>query len=308
VRPFDSAAIYKAAIELGVDAALVEKEWHAVRAVGIVAAVRNPLVIAHFSGGTALSVGHNLTARFSEDVDFKLRPTRAMGKSALHQAVKTFGAAAREALLAADYVEDKTACADMPDHCFLRLGFKYTSEFATSPGLRAFLKVEMSGEASDAKPVSLDLFCRLSRLAGDQPVPDVQSVAYVSPVETAADKVAALTWRVLARNRNAPTGDPALVRHLYDLHCMREMLESENGFGNKVVDLVRKDAGRGGSDIDRLDPWRSVERAFQRVGNDATYEQEYDQFVGLMCFDTPSPPLREVMDSLMGIVKRHRRR
>jgi len=55
VRPFDKDEINDAAVELKVDPALVEKEWHAVRVVGIMAAKREPFIDAHFAGRTAVA-------------------------------------------------------------------------------------------------------------------------------------------------------------------------------------------------------------------------------------------------------------
>jgi len=310
VRPFDKDEVADAAVELKVDPALVEKEWHAVRVIGVVTTTRHPVADAHFSGGTALSVGHALTARFSEDVDFKIRPRRNMDQPALHRTVQEFAAAVCKALGAVGYTEDPQVRHENAQHCFVRLGFIYHAEFTASQSLRPYLKVEMIGEPSAVRPIPKDLFCRVTRLAAEhapETPPDIVGVPCVDPVETAADKVAALTWRVLTRNRQAPNDDPTLVRHFYDLHCMRTLLATKGSFGHLVVEAIRKDADRGGAVIDRLDPWRSVDLALKRVSSDKAYLREYDNFVGAMCFNNPPPPLPEVMASLTEIVKQHKK-
>jgi predicted nucleotidyltransferase component of viral defense system len=54
--------------------ALVEKDWHVVRALAaITAADKGPFQLV-FQGGTALSRAHRLIERMSEDIDIKIRP------------------------------------------------------------------------------------------------------------------------------------------------------------------------------------------------------------------------------------------
>lgn len=51
---------------------LIEKDWHVVRAIGVLAALDHGIARPVFSGGTSLSIGWGLIKRFSEDVDFKV--------------------------------------------------------------------------------------------------------------------------------------------------------------------------------------------------------------------------------------------
>ena len=52
--------------------------------------------------------------------------------------------------------------------------------------------------------------------AQSQP-PEVPSYPCVDPVETAADKLSALAWRDLVRDRSSAKDDPTIIRHLHDL-------------------------------------------------------------------------------------------
>tara|TARA_R110002072_G_scaffold47597_1_gene130730 strand:- start:830 stop:1057 length:228 start_codon:yes stop_codon:yes gene_type:complete len=49
----------------------------------------------------------------------------------------------------------------------------------------------------------------------------------LSAVETGADKLSALTWRVLKRDRSDESDDPTMVRHLHDLSALKSILEAE---------------------------------------------------------------------------------
>lgn len=63
--------------ELGTKPGLVEKDWHVVRALSILASLEHLDTIPVFSGGTSLSKGWSLIKRFSEDIDFKVAPPQA---------------------------------------------------------------------------------------------------------------------------------------------------------------------------------------------------------------------------------------
>jgi hypothetical protein len=52
--------------------------------------------------------------------------------------------------------------------------------------------------------------------------PEIASIAFVSILETAADKFVGLTRRAGAELAGLDEPDPTLVRHLHDLHALRE--------------------------------------------------------------------------------------
>lgn len=68
----DRHLVETTAEELGTRPGLVEKDWHVVRAIGILAVLDHGDVQPIFSGGTSLSIAWGLIKRFSEDIDFKV--------------------------------------------------------------------------------------------------------------------------------------------------------------------------------------------------------------------------------------------
>ncbi|MCC7246430.1 MAG: nucleotidyl transferase AbiEii/AbiGii toxin family protein [Saprospiraceae bacterium] len=60
------------AIELSVDPAFVEKDWHILQVLSVMTQLYFPTFQIIFSGGTALSKAYKLINRFSEDVDFRV--------------------------------------------------------------------------------------------------------------------------------------------------------------------------------------------------------------------------------------------
>ena len=68
----DRRLVEEVATDLGTRPGLVEKDWHVVRAIGVIATVDTAGMMPAFSGGTSLSKAWGLIKRFSEDIDFKV--------------------------------------------------------------------------------------------------------------------------------------------------------------------------------------------------------------------------------------------
>jgi hypothetical protein len=68
----DRRLVEEIAADLGTAPGLVEKDWHVVRALAVIAQMDPGGMRPAFSGGTSLSKGWELIKRFSEDIDFKI--------------------------------------------------------------------------------------------------------------------------------------------------------------------------------------------------------------------------------------------
>lgn len=168
----------------------------------------------------------------------------------------------------------------------------YDSVFAQNPSLRSHLKLEVTFE-SPKLPVegrSLQSFVAKAR----REPPEVPMLACVSPVETAADKLSALTWRVLTRQRGGEKDDPTLIRHLYDLVALESYVAQSADFPRLAHSLLQQDARRGQPSLE-IQAMTVVERLSQALAllrSDADYQREYERFVLAMSYakedETPS--------------------
>jgi hypothetical protein len=91
--------------------------------------------------------------------------------------------------------------------------------------------------------------------AQNQP-PEVSSFPCVDPVETAADKLSALAWRVCTRMRGNANDDPTIIRHLHDLAALEQHIKAAPIFIELVQAAAKADAGRG----DGIAPLDSTKR------------------------------------------------
>ncbi len=95
--------IEQAAAALNTNPGLVEKDWHVVRAIGVLAAFDHGAVKPAFSGGTSLSKGWGLIKRFSEDIDFKVTIPPAASRSKDRNLRRGYRERILNALQAADF-------------------------------------------------------------------------------------------------------------------------------------------------------------------------------------------------------------
>ena len=137
-------------------------------------------------------------------------------------------------------------------------------------------------------------------------MPEVETIACVSAVETAADKLSALVWRVLARSRGEGD-DPAFIRHVHDLAILEVMALNSREFPALVLTLLEKDVGRGKPppEVSALAPAERVARALRILREDAGYRTEYERFVTGMSYaaEGETPSFEHALKGLDRLVK-----
>jgi hypothetical protein len=253
-----------------------------------------------------LSKAWGLIKRFSEDIDFKV----AMPPSVSRNRGKRDRSAYRERIIgaltgAAFVLAAEPAKRD--ENRFFSADFFYPSLFGTGPGLRPHIRVEMSllppALPSVARPIG-----SLIGMAQRQP-PEVAAFLCVDPVETAADKLSALAWRVHARRRGSAGDDPTIIRHLHDLAALKASAAASGDFATLVRKATAADAGRGGERTASSGPVLLFAGMLERLGTDRLWAGEYEDFVRqvsfadldeLISFDQALAALRDLV-ALVGI-------
>lgn len=271
----DRSLIEQIASALGTRPGLVEKDWHVVRALGVLSALERKDASPAFSGGTSLAKGWGLIKRFSEDIDFKV----AMYPATTKAEGRRKRGAYREAVLSAltgngfELVDDPVIGNESQ---FFAASLAYPGQFTAGRGLRPHIRVEMSFHTPALKPIDRPI-SSLIGLAQKQH-PEVASFPCVDPVETAADKLSTLAWRVCARERGVANDDPTIIRHLHDLAALESHIAKASGFAALARQTAEADTGRGGQGV----PVNAAERftaMLARLGNDKLWASEYETFV-----------------------------
>ena len=268
------------ATDLGVDPSFVEKDWYAIRLVATIIDVRQDNLTLVFSGGTSLSKGYGLIQRFSEDLDFKVllpeagitRPARRNYRRAIVEAIR----ADDDWTLRDDDVMVRN------ESRFFCCQVGYPTTFAVAPALRPRLKLEVSFRSPALAPEDRSLRSFVAEARDD--LPEVPETRCVTPAETAADKISALTWRVLdQQTRN----DHTLIRHVHDLAALEPLATAHEAFPALLRQLLEADATRGATspDVEELAPVDRLGAALDALA-EQEHEANYDAFVRAMCYGT----------------------
>jgi Nucleotidyl transferase AbiEii toxin, Type IV TA system len=259
---------------------LIEKDWHVVRAIGVLAKLDHGEVRPVFSGGTSLSIGWGLIKRFSEDVDFKIAMPSAPSRSKSEAQRKDYRRKVLDALGAAGFeLIDKAFVRN--ENRFFSADLAYRSEFDTAPGLRPHLQIEMTFQAPALSPVARPIRSLVAQAQGKEP--EVAAFSCVDPVETAADKLSALAWRVCIRERGSAKDDPTIIRHLHDLAALESRAITAPEFVSLVQKAATADTGRGGGQAPK-DPAQRLARMLERLTTDRLWADEYEEFVHSVSF------------------------
>jgi predicted nucleotidyltransferase component of viral defense system len=277
----DPRLVERLAEDLGTSPGLVEKDWHVVRALGVIAKVHPAGMMAAFSGGTSLSKGWELIKRFSEDIDFKVGEPPASSASRARRERTAYRERVLEALRASDFKIIGEPYAGNASR-FFSADVAYGAQFGSGQGLRPHIRIEMSFRAPALAPVERPI---RSLIAAAQREPhEIASFLCVDPVETAADKLSALAWRVRARDRSRPDDDPTIVRHLHDLAALERQVASAPRFAELVLAAAAADVGRGGERTTPADPATMFADMLRRLETDALWAREYEDFVRAVSF------------------------
>jgi hypothetical protein len=117
--------------------------------------------------------------------------------------------------------------------------------------------------------------------------PEIAAFPCVDPVETAADKLSALAWRVRARDRTRPEDDPTIIRHLHDLAALERHVGSAPHFSELALAAAAADVGRGGERVPAADPATVFADMLRRLEIDPLWAREYEDFVRQVSFAGP---------------------
>jgi hypothetical protein len=269
--------------------ALVEKDMFVVRAIAALAAIDASPFQLVFGGGTALARAHKIVQRMSEDVDFKVVPLPAapVSRSGIRRQLGQLHTRVTEAFQGAGFAfdpSDKSASWSMDSNRYAVWQLPYTSDNGAGEGLRPTIKIELNNTLMRCPTIVLPVLSFVSE-ATNQP-PETPAVPCVSIVETAAEKLISITRRTameLAGAGREP--DPTLVRHLYDLHMMRTLIDP-----TEVITLARAIAKADGEEFRNQypayanDPAMETRKALEALHTDPTHLRRYDDFVSAMVY------------------------
>lgn len=267
-----------------ITAGLLEKDEHLTDALEAIFELKFEHVSLVFCGGTSLSKGHALIERMSEDADIKivLSPEASdWGPSKLRTYL---GGKVRDqiktTLTALGFVEDEAERRSLNSNRYIHSQWAYARTYDEASSLRPNLQIELTVR-TPALPTEIlplgTLADRLTHLPGK-----IFEVETVSVAETEAEKVLSFLRRFgqdRAGQMNRPW-DTALVRHIYDVHCINAQLPNILAAAipafAKLVEGDRKELGTQHPDF-MSGPKEVLTGALKAMGSDQQTRDEYDK-------------------------------
>lgn len=276
--------------------ALVEKDWYVIRALAAIAATETGDFRLVFGGGTALSRAYRLTRRMSEDVDLKIVRAKPPSRGELRKLRTDI----TNALLAAGFSfdpEDENHRKTMYEGNYTRYQLPYRPVAEGKGILRPNVQIETSVWPLRREAVAKPVISFIAEAHGQKP--EVRTIACSSILETAAEKLVALTWRAgseLAGLREVR--DPTLVRHIYDLHIIREHYDAAE-VAALAFDVMKADAAARGDRFPtwQKDPLGETLRAIDGIPKDKAIVEGYANFLRDMVYGE-APDFNTAMGSL----------
>lgn len=283
----DRQTLIDLAAALNTDPAFLEKDYYVCHVIKALAEFNHEQLEAIFCGGTSLLHGYKIINRFSEDVDFRIishrrQPTARDERRAYRDALFEN----LHSIPDINVIEKSKVSRDASR--FFSVMLSYPRQFEDHGALRPEIKLEgtfdrqvVTGlEIKEIKPIigqHIEVDC-------------ISNIRCLSLLQTSADKLSALSWRVIVRRRGEDDPDSAVIRHLYDIHALAP------SFGAEFPQIVRMAeiaygtdrTRRGGKAPDQLH--EAMAMALEIFKTDNLYEQEYDQYVRSMCFGETLPP------------------
>jgi hypothetical protein len=160
----------------------------------------------------------------------------------------------------------------------------YPSESRAGERLRPEIKVELNYAPLRRAVVQLPVQSFVAE-ATRRP-PEVPELACVSIIETAAEKLVSLTRRTAMEMAGVSRDpDPTLVRHIYDLHMMRDLIDLA-----AVVGLAREIAATDAQQFIHQYPAYAADiagetwKAINALQADPSHRKRYDDFVAAMVY------------------------
>lgn len=207
-----------------ITAGLLEKDEHLTDALRALFALKPEGVQLVFCGGTSLSKAYGLIERMSEDADLKvvLPDAGQASRAEIRRRLSALKAQVTETLAGIGLVEDKAKGQAFNENRYFCSEWSYARHYASAAGLRPHLQIKLTART----PVLPPQVCRISTLA-DQ-LAGRSDQAFEAPViavaETAAEKVLSFLRRYAQHRAGLmrQAWDTALVRHLYDVHCIHQ--------------------------------------------------------------------------------------
>lgn len=277
------------ALELG-NPAIIEKDFWVVALLAELAKVSPEYHQMVFSGGTALAKSNVKILRMSEDVDIKLIPNQAFDElsRAKKKAIrKAWVNEIEQAITHSERFTVETRSV-RDEYRYVEFELRYPQQFSQVPCLRPIIKLELIETIPLLDVESRSIQSLVAELY--QQPHEVSSFDCVSVYATLVEKIISMLRRTMSVKRNTERSDDvALVRHIYDVHCITKLTMSElNSIDGLFKAVLEEDIARFGNQHAEFvaNPKQELQLGLKELEENPIFRQRFQDFVTPMVFNT----------------------
>jgi predicted nucleotidyltransferase component of viral defense system len=287
----------------GISEAFIEKDWFVTQVIKIIANVIFEDYSIVFTGGTALSKAHGLIQRFSEDVDFRvIAPSlKDFNKTQQSKKLSTFKKEIVRNLRENFDITEEQITANNGNK-FVAIEIDYPTFFSRKNALRPHVLLELTVSELLLPAINLPVSSMINQVAKQQA--EIDNIACINPVENAADKLSAITWRIAERVRGSENDSPDIVRHIHDLAILKNLATNNSKFPELVISAMERDKNRS-EIIKSLSLKEKLSNVVQIISTDLEYIKEYERFVKAMSYanEDSVPTFRAALENVRELVE-----
>ncbi|MGR2943768.1 nucleotidyl transferase AbiEii/AbiGii toxin family protein [Vibrio vulnificus] len=277
------------ALELG-NPAIIEKDFWVVALLAELAKVSPEYHQMVFSGGTALAKSNVKILRMSEDVDIKLIPNQAFDELSRAKKKAFRKAWVNEIEQAITHSERFTVetRSVRDEYRYVEFELRYPQQFSQVPCLRPIIKLELIETIPLLDVESRSIQSLVAELY--QQPHEVSSFDCLSVYATLVEKIISMLRRTMSVKRNTERSDDvALVRHIYDVHCITKLTMSElNSIEGLFKAVLEEDIARFGNQHAEFvaNPKQELQLGLKELEENPIFRQRFQDFVTPMVFNT----------------------
>lgn len=244
-----------------------------------------------FCGGTCLSKAHSLIERMSEDLDFKVRLSEEVSRSARSRQLRQLKHDLTRHFVDMGFHVPVDGVTARDENNYFSLALHFQSAFPRVVSLRSEIQVEFSARPM-IRPTQRLAITSMLEVSASLPSQAFEMTC-VSIEETLAEKVLSLLRRTaqMRVRDSSPSFDPRLVRHLFDVHAIMHAHPGIISMLPPVLfkQLVAEDAAQfSHQHPEFLDhPVAEMGSALVAIKTDPLFRLHYDDFLKELVYGEP---------------------
>jgi hypothetical protein len=273
-------------------ASIVEKDYFAVQLLKLISSINLPGYKLVFAGGTCLTKAHLNTYRMSEDIDIKLVPdklTLQKSRSEQRKLRSEIHNRILELIQGVGFLNIRSEPKKLNEGRFQQFFIDYPKAYKEPEVLRSSLQLEVTEsillQPAVIKPIR-SMYVEIANEPSEVPecvCAELQSIA--------SEKFISLLRRTASVARDtASIDDPALVRHVYDLHLILQSTKKRELIKSMISQVIEIDLEQFGSQHSEFakDPKKELKFGLQTLKNNPLHKERYQRFNGPLVYH-PNP-------------------